>query len=382
MTIPSRKTLEHTPAYVAGMREDLVKQKYGLSDIIKLSSNENPLGPPKSALDAAKRVLSGMGRYPDPLSGELRALIAEHDGIGEDHILLSHGLEEMIPALCRAYLNPGDESLQPAMTFIKYEIGARIMDGVAVKVPMQDLEIDLAGILAAVTDKTRIIWLCNPNNPTGTYFSEHALLNFLAAVPEHILVVHDEAYRDFTSADDFPMETVPLLKDFPNLILLRTFSKAYGLAGFRCGYMISDPEIVRQVLKVREIFSVDNIAAAAAAAALQDSSYLEHVKEAVLQGRDYLTTNIKRLAGKVSGVRFKESQANFIYMETNYESAFLFEEMLKQGVIVRPIGAYGLRITIGLHNENIRLIEALKKALAAGASLQFQNLHKQRGVTA
>ncbi len=375
MNIHNRPVLDSTPEYIPGKSIDDVMSQYGITDVIKLASNENAIGPPKSALAAAKNALKTMGRYPDPLSSKLKSLLATHMGLPELNILISHGLEEMIPALCRAYINPGDISIQPDLTFIKYEIGVKIMDGHCIKVPMKNLEINLDGFLSAITKKTKIIWLCNPNNPTGTYIGENQLINFLSQIPDTVLVVHDETYRDFATAPDYPMETVNLLDTYSNLILMRSFSKAYGLAGFRCGYMMADREIVHQVMKVREIFSVSEIAAAAASAAFDDTVYLDHVKAVIHQGRDYLTKQLTKLSTR--HIRFKETQANFIYLETPYKNNYIFDEMQKKGVIIRPIGTYGFRVTIGLHQENIRFIHAFKSVLSL-----CEHAHHNRVATA
>ncbi len=368
MAIPHRTTLDNTPEYVAGKRIDAIKQQYNLDDIVKLSSNENALGPPQSVIRAVTAILPTLSRYPDPKSAELTGAIALHDGIPAENILISHGLEEMIPAICRAYINPGDNTVQPEITFIKYEIAVRIMDGECIKVPMNDYAIDLEELLKAINEKTRMVWLCNPNNPTGTYITGQALSSFLSRVPDDVLVIHDETYREFTTASDYPLDTVKLLATYPNLVIMRSFSKAYGLAGFRCGYMNADSDIVTQVMKVREIFSVDAISATAALAALQDTAYLDHAKEVIRQGRDYLRNRLQQLSSDT--VRFIDSQANFFFIETAYPSRELAERMQEEGVIVRPIGANTLRVTIGLHRENIRFLEAFFKALK---SMQYKH---------
>lgn len=361
MKIPCRETLKVTPDYVPGMRIETVKEAYHLQDIVKLSSNENAYGPPASALEAAAAVLKHMNRYPAPLSDDLRNMLAAHERVSADQLLISHGLEEMIPALCRAYINPGENSIIPQLTFIKYEIGTKIMAGLVKKVPMHRFAIDLEGILNEIDARTKIIWICNPNNPTGTYTAEKQLKRFLEKVPQQILVVHDETYREFTTAEDYPRETISLLAQYPNLILMRSFSKAYGLAGFRVGYMMADPEIIHMTLKVREIFSVDTVAAAAAMAALQDIGYLKRVKAGIAAERDRLLEEFGKLP--CDQIRYAPSQANFLYYETPFENSFLFEEMLKSGVIVRPIGKYGIRATIGLKKENHKLLSALRRSI-------------------
>ncbi|NQT59330.1 MAG: histidinol-phosphate transaminase [Bacteroidetes bacterium] len=375
MSIQHRPVLDSTPEYIPGKTIAEVIHEFGVTDVIKLASNENAVGPPKSAIKAAIKAMETMSRYPDPFSSKLKSQLAVHNGLPEKNILISHGLEEMIPALCRAYINPGDISIQPELTFIKYEIGVKIMDGLCIKVPMKNFEIDLDGLLDAITEDTKIVWLCNPNNPTGTYIGENQLIDFLNKIPDTVLIVHDETYREFTTAPDYPRKTVELLENYRNLILMRSFSKAYGLAGFRCGYMMAAEEIVRQVMKVREIFSVSEIAAAAASAALADSLYLEHVIAVIHQGKDYLIKQLGKLSGRQ--IIFKETQTNFIYFETPYENNFIFEEMQKKGVIIRPIGSHGFRVTIGLHQENIRFIQAFKSVLTA-----CEHIYHKRGATA
>ena len=362
MSIPHRKSVDQTPVYVPGKRVEEVKRIYGLDHVIKLASNENPFGPSPKALQAAAAALQEVFRYPDPECTELRDLIATSNGVSPASVMISNGLEEMIPAICRAYIETGDESIMPQLSFVKYPIGVTIMDGTCIRVPMDDLEIDLDGMLSSITRQTRIIWLCNPNNPTGTYIPTEHLSWFLDQVPSHILVAHDETYRDFTDAKDYPMDTTRLLQQYPNFIILRSFSKAHALAGLRCGYMIADPDIVMQVHRVSEIFHVTSVAASAARASLQDTERFTETIKRIITERQMVRARLISL--QRYGLRFKESQANFYYFETPFPSEVIFEELQKSGVIVRPVGPKSIRITIGLREENLIAMEQLQTVLA------------------
>lgn len=365
MSIRHRKSVDQTPVYVPGKRVTDVMKEYGLEKVIKLASNENPFGPSPIAIQAAAEALKEVQRYPDPDSTELRDLIASLHVVTTASVMISNGLEEMIPAICRAYIEEGDESIMPQLSFVKYPIGVSIMAGTCVRVPMDDLEIDLDGILSSITSRTRIIWLCNPNNPTGTYIPLVHLSWFLDSVPDHILVAHDETYRDFTEAKDFPMDTVTLLDRHPNLIILRSFSKAHALAGLRCGYMIADPDIITQVRRVSEVFHVTSVAAAAATASLMDKEHFSNTLRKLFVERQFVRARL--LSMHRFGLTFKESQANFYYFETPLSSALIFEELQRRGVIVRPVGPNSIRITIGLHEENRIAMERLYELLERSA---------------
>ncbi len=361
MELPQARDLSLVPTYTPGKSEARVKAEYGLETVIKLASNENPLGCSPRALQAVRQQISASFRYPDHSSDALREGLASRHGLPMDHFIVTAGLEEMINCISRAYLLPGEESLIPEVSFIKYIISVRLTNSLPVFIPMKDMGIDLEAMKQHITEQTKIIWLANPNNPTGRYIPEEELLDFLSRVPSRTLVVLDEAYIDFSDAQDFPKRTDRLFEQFPNVIVLRTFSKAYGLADFRIGYAIGLPELLQPVLKVREIFSVSSLSETAACGALQDSEFLSHYQQLVKQEKFRLYEAFDEL--KTLGVSYLMTQANFIYIETPMKSRELFAALQARGVIIRPAGLKGIRVTIGLPEENDAFVQALTQVL-------------------
>lgn len=349
--LPKPRNLTHIPVYTPGKSESAVIAEYNLDQVIKLASNENPLGPSPRAVAAVRDMLETCHRYPDQYSSSLKSTLARMHHIPEDRIMVSSGLEEMIACIGRAYLTAQDESIMPENSFIKYRISVHLQDAKAVLCPMtEDDSIDLDGMLDRIGEHTKIIWIASPNNPTGTYISEASLKKFLAKVPEEILVVLDEAYREFADAPDYPQETMRYHQEFPNLIILRTFSKAYGLANLRAGYAVGMPELLPPILQVREIFSVTSIAEAAACAALGDTAFLHTYRNMVIEEKSRMYPELDALAPL--GLWYRKSQANFIYMKTTLDSSVVFTELQKRGVIIRPVGPKAVRVTIGTPQEN------------------------------
>ena len=366
MKLPTSRDLSKVPTYTPGKSEARVKAEYGLETVIKLASNENPLGCSPLAIRAAQEQLLSSFRYPDHSSDTLRQRLGEHHGLPMDHFIVTAGLEEMINCIGRAYLLPGDESLIPEISFIKYIISVRLTNSEPVCIPMKDMGIDLDATKARITDRTKIIWIANPNNPTGSYIPAQALMDFLADIPPHVLVVIDEAYIDFADAPDFPTGTDRLFETYPQVIILRTFSKAYGLADFRIGYAIGLPELLQNVLKVREIFSVSSLSEAAACGALDDTEFLFRYKKLVHEEKLRIYQACDQLA--FLGVDYLKTQANFIYITTPMDSRELFASLQAKGVIVRPAGAQGIRVTIGLPEENDAFLQALEQVLTTNRS--------------
>lgn len=345
-----------------------VERELGLRRVIKLASNENPLGPSRKAMRAMRRAVGEMHLYPEGTCYYLIKQLARELGTGEDELVVGNGSNEIIELLARGFLETGDEVLSSEGTFLVYPILAQTCGANFVGVPMKDYRYDLEGILAAVTPKTKIIFIANPNNPTGTYVTETEVRNFLARVPENMIVCFDEAYVDFVEAPDFP-RMLELFRTKPNVILLRTFSKSYGLAGLRIGYGIANPRMIAYLHKIRQPFNVNAMAQAAALAALEDRFFLWRTKRLVTSGRRYLYKHFKRL-----GLRYLPSEANFILVDTGCDGQEVFEGLLSSGMIVRSMTSYGftnwIRVSIGRRSQNSQLVRLLRAYLRKKGNLK------------
>ncbi len=339
-----------------------LEREMGLRRVIKLASNENPLGPSRKALHAMRRAIREVHLYPESTCFYLVKRIAQELGVQENQILVGNGSNEIIELLARGFLSEGDEVLSSETSFLVYPILAQVCGARFVGVPMKDMRYDLEAILKAITERTRIIFVANPNNPTGTYVTTTEVENFLARVPKHVLVCFDEAYVDFVEARDFPHMLFHIKAGKPNVVLLRTFSKAYGLAGLRVGYACAPADLVAYLHKVRQPFNVNSVAQAAAAAALDDRFFLWRTKWLVSRGRKYLTLHLERL-----GLKVVPSQANFLLVDTGRDADDVFKALLGHGLIVRSMKAYGLgtwiRITVGRRGQNAQCVRLLKAYL-------------------
>jgi histidinol-phosphate aminotransferase len=345
-----------------------LEREYGIQDAVKLASNENPLGPSPLALAAAREVLADVARYPEG-SGHLLVgqLAARHD-IPAACITLGNGSNDVLDMIARVFLGPGHEAVFSQHAFAVYPIvtqavGARARVAVAhdgTRGPVAGH--DLGAMHALVGPDTRVVFIANPNNPTGTWLTDNELHEFIASLPPHVMVVVDEAYFEYVVQEHYT-DSVPWLAEFPNLIITRTFSKAYGLAGLRAGYAVSRPEVAGLLNRVRQPFNVNTVAQAAAVAALGDGAHLDKSVQNNLAGLQQLAAGFEKL-----GLGYIESVANFIAVDTGQRADGIYRRLLEQGVIVRPIAGYGLpdhlRVSVGLPEENLRLLAALKKALA------------------
>lgn len=365
--LPFKEYVRVLKTYEPGKPLQEVEQELGLSGIIKLASNENPLGPSRKALRAVRRVLREVHRYPEGTSPHLRKRLAEENGIEESQIIIGNGSNEILEFLGRAFLSEGDEVISSATSFLVYPIVSQACGAKFIEVPMKDFRFDLRGIAEKITDRTRLIFIANPNNPTGTYVSQTEVEEFLTKVPKEVVVCFDEAYVDFVDAKDFPYLLYHVKTKRPNVIVTRTFSKSYGLAGLRIGYGMSAPELIQYLHKVRQPFNVNSLAQAAGAAALDDKFFLWRTKGLVSRGRNYLYRKLDRL-----GIRYIKSQANFVLMDlggdglpAGRQAQEAFQYFLKRGLIVRSMKSYGLptwiRVTIGTWSQNFRFIRLLKK---------------------
>ncbi len=353
--------LSVTP-YLPGKPLEELEREYGIADSIKLASNENPLGPSPLALAALSRAAQSLHRYPDGSSYYLVRKLAEKTGLAPENLVLGNGSDDIIGMMGRALLVPGDEVILPQPAFAMYEIAVRLADARPVFVPLVSRAIDLEAMRAAVTEKTRLLFLTNPNNPTGTVFSADAFRRFSQSLPPGVIVVVDEAYIEFVR-DTTAADMLDFLDNERPLIALRTFSKAYGLAGIRVGYGLMPPAIAEILNRARQPFNVNALAQAAALAALDDGDFLQKTLRTVHEGLDFLYTELDRLQ-----LDYFPSQANFFLIDVKGDAQAVFTALLQEGVIVRSMVSYGfptfIRVTAGLPRENARFIEALERVLS------------------
>lgn len=353
--------LEIAP-YQTGKPLEELQEEFGISEFLHLESNENPLGPSPKAVAAMQQAILQANRYPDGASFVLRKALAQKYDMAMAQILVGSGLDEVISLLMRAFLTPADEIVLSQYSFIMYALNAQAIGVKRIVVPARvDYSHDLDAIAAAVTERTKMIFLDNPNNPTGTLFNRAVFDAFLQCIPEHVIVVVDEAYDDYVEAKDFP-QTLSYLKQGRWLSLLKTFSKIYGLAGLRVGYCLGPEALVEVVNRIRPPYNVNLIAQAAALAALTDTEHVQKSRDVNLQGKHYLYRAFEEL-----GLPYVPTQGNFILIDCRRDAVPVAQKLLRSGVIVRPVKGYGLpchlRITIGTQKQNERLIAALHQAL-------------------
>ncbi len=364
--------IEEVPVYVPGVTtEELVKShRIPKEKIVKLSSNENPLGPSPVAIEAVKSEAQTLNIYPDNTYTELKKALAKKIGVKPENIAVGNGSSEIFLFLSLSFLNENRTLVTSKHTFQIYKISGKIVGANVIQVPMRDeLKINLDGILSAITEDTSVVYICNPNNPTGSYLTKGEIENFLDNVPEDVVVVFDEAYYEYVTADDYP-ETIDYI-DRGNVVIIRTFSKIYGLAGLRLGYAITSPEIIEKFEHVRFPFSVSRPAAAAGIAALQDTLHVQRSRASNERNKFKMYKKFEEL-----GVKYIPTQGNFIYVETEIPGKRLFEMLLNYGIIVRPLDAYelpmGIRVTIGSDNETDRFLSALKDVIKQWDTISLQ----------
>lgn len=354
--------IESIRPYEPGKPIREVERELGLHHIVKLASNENPLGASRKALRAMRKAIREIHLYPEGSCFYLIKRLAQELQVKENQLMIGNGSNEILELLARGFLSPGDQVISSEASFLVYPLLAKTCGADFVSVPMKDYRYDLEGILKAVNDKTKIIFIANPNNPTGTYVTADEVESFLKRVPPDVIVCFDEAYVDFVDARDFPRMMDYIHKGFPNLILMRTFSKAHGLAGLRVGYAVAEPKMINYLHRVRQPFNVNSIAQAAAAAALDDRFFLWRTKYLVTSGRKFFYKRLKDL-----GLRYLPSQGNFILIDTGRDGETVFQALLKQGMIVRSMKSYGLttwiRVTIGRRSQNAHFFKLLQAYL-------------------
>lgn len=358
-----KERIMHLPVYQPGKPIEEVKRELGLTEVIKLASNENPYGCSPKVKEAIIANLDQTHIYPDGASVLLTNAVAKHYGVEPNQIVFGAGSDEVILMICRAFLLPGDETVMADQTFPIYKHNAEVEGATVIEIPLVNGTHDLEGMLAAVTDKTKIVWICNPNNPTSTMVTAEDVERFLERIPSHVMVALDEAYAEFVTDERYP-DSMALLKRYPNVVSLRTFSKAYGLANLRIGFAIGRPEVIRSINQVREPFNTTGYAQAAALAALEDQEFIRHCRESNAAGLNYLKAEFEKL-----GLESFPAHANFVLVDCKRDAKVMYEELLKKGIIVRgghtaSIGhPTGLRVTVGTDEENRKFIQALSEVL-------------------
>ncbi len=349
--------------YQPGKPVEELERELGIAGIIKLASNENPLPPSRRALQAMERAGSELARYPDGSAYRLKAVLSERLGIETAQITVGNGSNDVLELLGRAYLGTGLECVFSAHAFAVYPLVTIATGATPVIVPARDWGHDLPAMADAVTERTRLMFIANPNNPTGTWVDQNALETLLRRVPDHVIVVLDEAYCEYVEAPGYP-NGVNLLAQVPNLVVTRTFSKAWGLAALRVGYGMSNPQIADALNRVRQPFNANAVALAAAEAVLSDEAFLQESIACNRDGLAQLVSGCERL-----GLSYIPSAGNFLCLDMGREAAPLYAQLLQAGVIVRPVANYGmprhLRVTVGTEAENARFLQALEQVLSA-----------------
>ena len=350
--------------YAPGMPVEELERELGIRDSIKLASNENPLGPSPRALAAVAAALPNLHRYPDGSSFYLTQRLAARHGVAAREILVGNGSNELLELVVRSFLRPGDEAVMADQAFVIYRLVVQAAAGVPRVVPLRDFTHDLEAMARAVGRHTRLVFLGNPNNPTGTIFRRAAWEAFLAAMPGHVIVVADDAYAEYVEDRDYPDTTALRGDGSVPVVTLRTFSKLYGLAGLRVGYAVAPAPLIEVLGRVRQPFSVNALAQVAACAALDDEEHVRRTLATNREGLAYLAEAFRRL-----GLEYVPSAANFVLVRVG-DGARVYDALLRRGVIVRPMDVYRfpahVRVTVGLPAENARFVEALAGVLGGG----------------
>nr|WP_246480921.1 histidinol-phosphate transaminase [Motiliproteus sediminis] len=347
--------------YVPGKPVEELERELGIRNIVKLASNENPLGPSPAVVEAIAGAASDSTRYPDGSGFRLKQVMSERFGLESAQITLGNGSNDVLELIARALVTTADEVIFSQHAFAVYPIVTQAVGATAVVTPAREWGHDLEAMAAAISARTKLVFIANPNNPTGTWLSREALVAFLGKVPAHVVVVLDEAYTEYVDNEAFP-NGLSLLAEYPNLIVTRTFSKAYGLAGLRIGYAASNPQLADLLNRVRQPFNANCLALAAAEAVLQDAGYLARSVSVNSAGMTQLEAGFASL-----GLSWIRSVGNFIAVDVGREAGPVYQALLHAGVIVRPVGNYEmprhLRVSIGLEAENEACLAAFKQVL-------------------
>jgi histidinol-phosphate aminotransferase len=349
--------------YVPGKPVEELERELGIRDSVKLASNENPLGPSSLALKDIINELTSTGssislnRYPDGNGYYLKQALSQRLSVSDEEIILGNGSNEIIDITVRTFLQPGDDAVMAHPSFVVYPMSTQAQGANAIQVPLKNYIHDLEAMADAVTSGTKIVFVANPNNPTGTMNRKPEFDRLMQRIPEGVLVIVDEAYCEYVTDSDYP-DSMRYLREGREILILRTFSKMYGLAGLRIGYGIGGKKIIAELNKLRPPFNTSSLAQRAAMLALQDEEHLLRTREINEQGKKYLYGELDSI-----GIPYVPTEANFIYMPLKQNAQTLYAALLKQGVIVRPVGQHEIRVTIGLPEENKRFIDALKTVM-------------------
>lgn len=363
MMVKAPHYVSNITPYVPGKPVEELERELGITDSVKLASNENPLGP---SSEVVKRIIDdltgtkhsvGLNRYPDGNGYYLKQALSKKLSVAEDKIILGNGSNEIIDIAVRTFLQPGDDAVMAHPSFVVYRMSTQAQGANALQIPLQNYTHDLEAMADAVTPRTKIFFIANPNNPTGTMNTRQEFDRFMKRVPDGTLVVVDEAYYEYVTGPDYP-DSMHYLREGRDILILRTFSKIYGLAGLRIGYGIGQEGLIAELNKLRPPFNTSSLAQKAAIWALQDDDHVRKTREINEQGKQYLYRELDSI-----GAKFVPTEANFIYMPLKQDAHHLYTALLRQGVIVRPMGQHEIRVTIGLPEENTRFINALKTVM-------------------
>ena len=357
MTLHVHPDILSLSPYVPGKPIEELQRQLGLTRVIKLASNENPLGPSPKAVTALAGANSTLHRYPDGGAYRLRQAIADRWKVTREQVILGNGSDEILGLLVRTFLTPGDEAVMADHTFVIYKMEVTAAHGKPVVVPLVNWTHDLEAMAQAISPRTRLLFLCNPNNPTGTMVSAEAVDRLMAEVPHDVIVVFDEAYFEYVRNPEFP-DSMAYVKKGRNAIVLRTFSKIYGLAGLRIGYGVSTPEIINFLNRIRPPFNANSLAQRAALAALGDDEHVAKSRAVIAAGMEQVGNGLRAL-----GLTSIPSEANFLFFDVQRDGQQVFEALLREGIIVRHIDGTMLRVTIGQSDENTAFLQALQKVL-------------------
>ena len=356
-----RKGILDLKPYIPGKPIEDVKRELGLKEVIKLASNETSVGPSPLALAAIKKELKNINFYPEGSSRPLREKIAHKFKIDKEMIIVGNGADNIIDLVGMAFINEGDEVITGEITFPAYETITKIMGGKLILVKLKDFRFDLEGIVQRINEKTKIIFLCNPNNPTGTIVDKKAVDKFIKQVSENVVIAFDEAYYDYVKDKNYS-DSLSYVLEGKNVIVLRTFSKIAGIAGVRVGYGIAKPELIGYLNRVVNPFTTNRLAQVAALASLDDEEHYRKVLRSNQEGKKYLYRELKEI-----DLFYLPTEANFIFIDLKEDSGVIFEKLLRKGVIIRPGETWGcpnfIRVTIGTAYENEKFIQALKEVI-------------------
>ena len=347
--------------YVPGKPIEELQREYGLERVIKLASNENPFGPSPKAKEMIMKSAENINRYPDGSAYYLKNKLSEYLNLPVENIILGSGSSEIISLTLETFVNPGEEIIYPWPSFVMYRILTLKNNAVGIEIPLEEnFSYDLKKFLEKITPRTKVIFLCNPNNPTGTIIHRKQLEDFLKKLPEEIIIISDEAYFEYVEDENYG-SAFPFFQE-KNIVICRTFAKIYGLAGLRIGYGIARKEITEYIERIRPPFNITTPAQMAAIAALQDQKHIEYVREKTIEGKKYLYNEFEKL-----GIEYIPSETNFILCKFKVDAGKIVKELEKRGIIVRSMKSFGLteyiRITVGTEEENRILIDSLREIL-------------------